>query len=172
MNEVILTLRPFQEDEFRYLCAWFPNEQALVQWGGPDARFPLDCAQLWDMLREGEGDHPRRWLFSGLRGSDLIGHAQVALDWRHGVARLSRIAISPEFRGKRLSGPFLQKVLDHIFAHPEFERIELNVYTFNTTAISAYRKLGFVEEGVRRRSVKVGNARWDTAIYGLLRDQI
>ena len=123
------------------------------------------------MLAEGAGDHPRRWLFSGQIGTNLIGHAQVALDWRHGVARLSRIAISPSCRGQGLGELFLRMVLDRILRVPDFERIELHVYTFNEPAIRLYQKLGFVKEGVRRRAVKVGAARWDTAIYGLLRDE-
>ena len=101
-----------------------------------------------------------------------VGHAQVVLDWRHGVARLSRIAIAPSFRGAGLGRPFLRAVLGRILVISEFERVELNVYTFNEAAIRLYRSLGFVEEGVRRAAVKVGSARWDTAIYGLLRSDL
>ncbi len=101
-----------------------------------------------------------------------MGHAQVALDWRHGLARLSRVALAPGFRGRGLAEPFLCMVLDRILARAEFERVELNVYTFNSAAISVYRKLGFVKEGVRRQAVKVGVDRWDTAMYGLLREDV
>ena len=96
-------------------------------------------------------------------------HAQAALDWRHGVARLARVCISPAFRGRGLSVPFLHQIILAIFADPIFERIELSVYTFNDTAIKAYRKLGFVQEGIRRSAVKVGTERWASAIFGLLR---
>ena len=97
------------------------------------------------------------------------GHCQAALDWRHGVARLGRVAVNPAFRGRGLAAPFLRQVIDRIFADPAFKRVELNVYTFNNAAIRTYRGLGFVEEGVRRSAVQVGPERWDTAMYGLLR---
>jgi len=70
-----------------------------------------------------------------------------------------------------LAVPFLSQIRDSVFGMAEFERLELNVYTFNQAAIRAYKRLGFVEEGCRRSSVRVGQARWDTAIYGLLRSE-
>ncbi|MCY1227783.1 Acetyltransferase [compost metagenome] len=74
-------------------------------------------------------------------------------------------------RGRGLARPFLREVTERFFADPAFERLELNVYTFNEAAIRTYRSLGFREEGVRRSSAKVGDVRWDTAIYGLLRNE-
>jgi RimJ/RimL family protein N-acetyltransferase len=166
-----LTLRPFGPGDFAALRAWFGDEAALIQWGGADMRYPLTDADLGRMLAESEGEPPRRWLFSGTRGPELVAHAQVALDWRHGVARLARVGLAPSARGRGLAVPFLRMVLDQAWARPEIERAELNVYTFNAAAIGAYRRLGFVEEGVRRRAVKAGAARWDSAMYALLRDE-
>jgi RimJ/RimL family protein N-acetyltransferase len=79
------------------------------------------------------------------------------------------VGVAPAARGRGLAVPMLRLVLERAFAWPEIERVELNVYTWNTPAIRAYARLGFVHEGVRRSSVKVGPERWDTAIMGLLR---
>ncbi len=65
----------------------------------------------------------------------------------------------------------LRPVLQKAFSRPEIERVELNVYTWNTLAISAYEKLGFKAEGIRRSSALVEGERWDTAIMGLLRHE-
>ncbi|PTM94352.1 GNAT family N-acetyltransferase [Mycoplana dimorpha] len=164
-------LRPYVAADFAALRNWFPDEASVVQWAGPDMRFPLDPAQFSEMQQETEGAVPGRWMFSGLVGDTLAAHAQVALDWQHGVARLARVAVSPEFRGKRLAQPFLRQVVDRVFAQEAFVRLELNVYTFNAAAIATYMRLGFVEEGVRRSSVRVGAERWDTAILALLRQE-
>ncbi len=167
-----MELRAFTAADEAALLGWFPDEAALVQWGGPDMRFPLDRAQLVAMRQEAEGDPSARWLLSGVEDGALAGHVQVPFDWRHGVARLSRVAISPAFRGRRLAEPFLASVVARVFAETGIERLELNVYTFNEAAIRTYRALGFVEEGVRRSSVRIGEARWDTAIFGLLRREL
>ncbi|OCP02827.1 hypothetical protein BC374_12500 [Ensifer sp. LC13] len=150
---------------------WFASLEALVQWGGPGLSFPLEATALDTMLAETTGVEPTRWMFAGLIDGKLAGHAQVALDWQHGVGRLSRVAVNPQMRGRRLARPFLREVADRFFANPAFDRLELNVYTFNEAAIRTYLSLGFREEGVRRSSVKVGDTRWDTAIFGLLRNE-
>ena len=164
-----MLIRPLERRDFPTIIGWFPSEAALVQWGGPDVRFPLDETQLAEMAEQARQTPPLRRLWVGELDGVMAAHAQAALEWRHGVARLARICISPSLRGRGLAVPFLQQIIRSIFADPTFERIELNVYTFNEAAIRTYRKLGFVEEGIRRSVVKVGNARWDSAIFGLLR---
>ncbi|HVK90091.1 MAG TPA: GNAT family protein [Mycoplana sp.] len=164
-------LRPYVTADFEVLRNWFSDEASVVQWAGPDMRFPLDPVQFSKIQQETEGAAPGRWMLSGLVGETVAAHAQVALDWQHGVARLARVTVSPAFRGKRLAQPFLRQIVDRVFAQEVFVRLELNVYTSNTAAIATYSRLGFVEEGVRRSSVKVGAERWDTAILALLRDE-
>jgi RimJ/RimL family protein N-acetyltransferase len=164
-------IRPLTRDDFPAIVTWFPDEAALVQWGGPDVTFPLDGSQLDTMMAEGIGERPRRRLWIAELEASLVAHAQVALDWRHGVARLARVCVAPTRRGSGLALPFLRRVIDATFAEPIFARLELNVYTFNAPAIRTYEKLGFVAEGVRRSSVRVGGERWDTAMFALLRSE-
>ncbi|HEV7310428.1 GNAT family protein [Ensifer sp.] len=166
-----LTVETFTRKHAAAMLDWFASREALIQWGGPDLSYPLDTAQIEAMLAETAGAEPSRWMFAGLVGDRLAGHVQVALDWRNGVGRLARVAINPSMRGQGLAQPFLREVTTRFFANSAFERLELNVYTFNETAIRTYNGLGFREEGVRRSSVKVGDARWDTALYGLLRTE-
>ncbi|MDB5369379.1 MAG: hypothetical protein JWP20_937 [Roseomonas sp.] len=166
-----MLIRDLAATDLAALRSWFADEAALIQWGGPDLRFPFDAAQMGEMPAEGD-PRPSRWLFAGIEDDILAAHAQVSLDWRHGVARLARVGLAPSMRGRGLAVPFLSEVMDRVFREPAFERLELNVYTFNTAAIRTYKRLGFVPEGVRRAAVKVGSARWDTAMFGLLRPEL
>ncbi|SNB77618.1 Protein N-acetyltransferase, RimJ/RimL family [Arboricoccus pini] len=166
-----MELRPLVAADFAAIKTWFANEAALVQWAGPGIRYPLDAVQIDAMLAESTGQPPTRLLWVGLEGQAVSAHAQLAIDWRNGVARLARVALDPAKRGRGLAAPFLAKIRDAAFALDCIERLELNVYTFNEAAIRTYRRLGFVEEGVRRSAVKVGDARWDTAMFGLLREE-
>jgi RimJ/RimL family protein N-acetyltransferase len=166
-----MELRAFTADDTEALAAWFADEASLVQWGGPAVVFPLDRSQIASFLREAAANPPTRWLFKGVAQGVMVAHAQCALDWRHGVARLARVGVNPACRGRGLATPFLRLILQRIFAVSGFERVELNVYSFNTAAIRTYERLGFVQEGVRRSSVRVGAERWDTAMFALLRSQ-
>jgi RimJ/RimL family protein N-acetyltransferase len=162
-------VRSLVRDDFSTLISWFPDEMALVQWGGPDVRFPLDEAQLDRMLDEGRSDPPARRLWAGEIDGALAAHAQMSFDRRHGVARLARVSVDPARRRHGLATPFLSCVIRQAFDEPVIMRIELNVFTFNQAAIRTYMKLGFVQEGVRRSTVQVGDQRWDAAMFGLLR---
>lgn len=166
-----LDVVPATAERLASLPGWFPTPEALAQWGGSGLQFPLDAAQVEAMLADTLSEPPLRLAFVGLVESDIVAHAQLVLDWTDGIARLARFAVAPRYRGKGLARPFLIEVFDRLDEVGAFPRLELNVYTFNTPAIALYESLGFVCEGVRRSSVKVGNARWDTAIYAIIRER-
>jgi RimJ/RimL family protein N-acetyltransferase len=167
----MLTLHAFTPDDFDELCRWFDSESALVQWGGVLVRFPLDHAQLEDMLALGQATPPSRQCWMVERAGAVIGHIQLAFDRHHGNATISRVALAPQVRGEGLAAPMLRRILAEAFSHPAIERAQLNVFTFNTPAIRTYERAGFRTEGIHRAAVRVGAARWDTMAMGLLRHE-
>lgn len=167
----MLTLRPFAMSDFALLASWFSSLQQVVQWGGSHLSFPLTQDDASHMLAEGQTTPPSRLCWMVDRGDTAIGHVQLAYDWHDGNARLGRVAIAPNQRGQGLARPMVALMIDEAFRTPGIERLELNVYTFNTPAIHTYQALGFVMEGVRRSSARVGDARWDTGMMSLLRSE-
>ncbi|NKM16123.1 GNAT family N-acetyltransferase [Rhizobium laguerreae] len=165
-----MKLTPFEKHHYAELCSWFASLADVVQWGGPALNYPLDAAQLDSMVAESAGFRPNRncWMPEDDAGN-IVGHVQLAFDRKNGVARIERVAISPTRRGRGLAKGMVRLVLAEAFADPEIERVELNVYTWNTAAIRTYTTLGFVLEGVRRSSAKVEEERWDTAMMAVLR---
>lgn len=168
----MLCLVSFSADHFDTLASWFSSQRDVVQWGGPNVHYPLDERQLQAMVDDSLSQPPVRLCWMAKRGADFVGHAQLGLDWRNGNALLARVVVSPECRGQRLGGEMLQLVLDQALAIDEMQRVELNVYTWNTPAIKTYQRLGFLTEGVRRSSVRVEEERWDTTIMALLRSEL
>jgi RimJ/RimL family protein N-acetyltransferase len=167
----MLRLIPFAPDHFATVASWFANERDVIQWAGPTLDYPLDTTQFQAMVDQGNTHPPTRLCFMAQRESDLVGHAQLGLDWRNGNARLGRVALSPAERGQGLAVPMLRLVLAEAFAIAEIERVDLGVYTWNAPAIRTYERLGFTTEGVRRSSARVGDQRWDTAEMGILRPE-
>ena len=165
-----LRVVPATPELLQPLCSWFPTPESLAQWGGSGLRFPLDSEQIEAMLAETATEPPLRLAFAGLIGNETAAHAQLVLDRTDGIARLARFAVAPRHRGRGLARPFLKDVFAELDKAGDFPRLELNVYTFNAAAIALYESLGFVREGVRRSSVRVGSARWDTAIYAIIRE--
>ena len=165
--------------EFRSFCYadvpdmlnWFHTQANLTQWGGPKRRFPLDEAQMATLLAETAGTQPERRIWAGKRQGSLVAMASAVLDWDQGNALLTMVAVTPGARGQGLAAPFIRQVMQAVFQEPAFERLELNVYTFNTAAIRTYDALGFVREGIRRSMARVGDERWDAAHYSMLRTE-
>jgi RimJ/RimL family protein N-acetyltransferase len=164
-----LVLIPFMVDHFPTLMSWFASEREVVQWGGPGVCFPLDDEQLQAIVDESQTEPATRLCWMARRDRELIGHAQLALNWRNGNASIGRVAIAPERRGQRLARPMLELVLAEAFALDDVERVELGVYSWNAPAIATYKRLGFQVEGTRRSSTRVGNERWDSMMMSLLR---
>ncbi len=169
MTASTLVLVPFAPPSFALLAGWFSSERDAVQWGGPGVSFPLDAKQCQAMLDEGSGTPPGRLCWMAERDGVPVGHTQLRFDWRNGNAALSRIGLAPESRGQGLAVPMLRLVLGEAFAWAHVERVELNVYDWNEAARRTYARLGFVAEGVRRSSARVGSERWNTVVMGLLR---
>ena len=167
----MLTLRPFSTPDYPLLSSWFTSLPEVVQWGGSHVSYPLTAADMDAMLREGLSQPPSRRCWMACRDDTPVGHAQLAYEWRDGNARLGRVAIAPDARGQGLARPMVALMIDEAFRAPGIERLELNVYMFNTPAIRTYQALGFTLEGVRRSSTRAGEARWDTGMMGLLRSE-
>lgn len=166
-----MEFRAFCHADIPHLLTWFRTPAELVQWGGHKRRFPLDDAQMAALLAETAGTQPPRRIWAGQRQAALVAMASAVLDWDQGTALLTMVGVAPDARGQGLAAPFIRQVMRAAFHEPAFERLELNVYTFNTAAIRTYEALGFVREGVRRSLVRVGDERWDAVHYSMLRSE-
>ncbi|KAA2242118.1 GNAT family N-acetyltransferase [Salinarimonas soli] len=71
----------------------------------------------------------------------------------NGNVLLKRTAVAGP--GEGLGRPFLERVVDWVFARPESHRLWLTVAPYNPRAQRVYATLGFVEEGRQREALIV-----------------
>ena len=84
--------------------------------------------------------------------------------FRH-AARMG-MAVLPAYRGAGLGRRLLAETLDS--ARPlGIERVELEVFASNESAIALYRKLGFVVEGIKKNARKLDGRYDDDVIMAL-----
>lgn len=165
-----LHLRPFASEDFALLQSWFGDDAAVVQWGGPDIGYPLDREQLEAMLPAARADGaPLRESWMVMERADVVGHFQLAFNWRCRQATLGRVAIAPDGRGRGHAHGLIRLAVEAAFRHAELHRLELKVYDFNLPAIRTYERAGFVHEGMTRESVPMGSSFWNTLIMSMLR---
>ncbi|MBR0828090.1 GNAT family N-acetyltransferase [Bradyrhizobium manausense] len=78
------------------------------------------------------------------------------------------MGLIPEYRGKGLGEGLLRHAIEAADAFG-FQRIELGVFATNAAAIALYRKAGFVEEGIKRRAILIGDIHHDEIIMARLK---
>ncbi|MBK7960643.1 MAG: GNAT family N-acetyltransferase [Bdellovibrionales bacterium] len=75
------------------------------------------------------------------------------------------MGLIPEFRGQGLGSKLLSSVLDHAKRFG-LEKVELNVYTSNISAVALYKKFGFEQEGLIKKYRKLDGQYFDCIAMG------
>jgi RimJ/RimL family protein N-acetyltransferase len=91
---------------------------------------------------------------------------------RSRIASLQRLAVHPEFRGRRLGDVAARLIQRHLIFDLDYHRLELEIYGFNERAIAHAERSGFVREGVKRRAY-LRHGQWvDGVLFGLTREDV
>ena len=77
------------------------------------------------------------------------------------------MGIIPGYRGRGVGSRLITAALDQA-RRAGFIRIELSVRADNSTAIGLYEKIGFIREGIQRRSVLIDDRFFDTVNMALM----
>lgn len=95
----------------------------------------------------GEISKPTGLCLGAFQGADMLGYLIVAryVDAWH----IMNVAVDERYRGRGVAGAMLERLFE--MTGDDVERgYTLEVRVSNDTAIALYRRLGFVETGVRR----------------------
>jgi RimJ/RimL family protein N-acetyltransferase len=88
------------------------------------------------------------------------------------IAQLERLAVHPDFRGKRVADEAARLLQRHLLIELGYHRLQLEIYGFNERGLRHAERSGFVREGVRRKAY-LRHGEWvDAVLYGLLREDL
>lgn len=83
-----------------------------------------------------------------------------------------RIALfKSEYCGQGIGTEVIKMTLQFGFEKLKLHRIELEVFSFNERAYTAYRRVGFIEEGRKRDAEFINSQYCDVIIMGILHDE-
>lgn len=162
----MIALKQFTESDFDTLKSWIHSEEDLVQFSGPIFTYPLTNSQLTSYCNL-QNKQPFKVVLS--LTNETIGHCE--LNFENEIPRLSRILIgNPNLRGNKIGEKLVKKMADVLFKDVRVEKIDLNVYEWNTAAINCYKKVGFIiNENLRSEKIVNGKV-WVTLNMILERD--
>jgi len=167
-----IRLTTIKEGDIPIIDDWFNNVKFLRYYDMVPA-MPKSRKLVENMII-GYVDSQERCIFA-LREKEMgkiIGIAGFdEIIWSNGVATVF-IGIGDEnFINKGLGKEAMRLLLDFGFNELNFYRIQLNVISYNKTAIGLYEGLGFVKEGTYRQFINRDGKRYDMYLYSLLRTE-
>ena len=110
--------------------------------------------------------------FIAEEGNDRIGVASLYnIDLVNNRCKFGRFMIAPEHKNKKYGKSMLAWVLGYGFVELGVNRIYLDTFRDNVAAISLYKKVGFIEEGIFREHIYHSGAYKDVMVMGLLKDE-
>ena len=132
----MLRARERNREDLSTVTGWIPDADTLNLFTGPRLQWPLTAEQLIDMeLLDG---------FSAWIAVDeeltAVGHFDLTLD--HRTARLGRVIIDPEKRGRGLAHALIHLAIARA-RELDADEIQLNVIAGNGPASRTYERAGF-----------------------------
>lgn len=166
----MISIRRARPDDVDFLSGLLNDEDVEPFLGG---RAALDRDSLLREIEQSEAD-PRdfgRFVIEvdGTRAGALGFEVANRLSQ---IARLERLAVHPDFRGRRIADEAARLFQHHLLIELGFHRLELEIYGFNERAIAHAERAGFVREGVKRKAY-LRHGEWaDGVMYALLREDL
>jgi [ribosomal protein S5]-alanine N-acetyltransferase len=171
-----LQLRPLRQRDLRsWSVVRSRNDDWLRPWEAtlpqPDPQTP---ASFTAMVRLGnrEARAGRAMPFGVFLGKELIGQITVAgITWSS--LRNCHIGywIDEGHAGRGIMPRSVALVGDYCFGTLQLHRIEINIRPENQASLAVVRKLGFRDEGVRKRYLHIGGAWCDHRAFALTAEE-
>ena len=159
--------------------AWLQLQQENRSWLGPweatppdgysrPASFPAMLRLLHDQARQGLG-----LPFAITVDDRLVGQVVVS-GITLGSARWAQVGywIARDHAGRNITTVAVALVCDHLLQTLHLHRVELAIRPENVASLRVAQKLGFVEEGMRRRYLHIAGAWRDHLTYSILAEDV
>jgi RimJ/RimL family protein N-acetyltransferase len=149
------------EDVRPFLAAGgtFDND-ALLQELEHQEREPSAFGRFVIEVRDGD-----EWRRAGTMGFERVNE-------RSRIARLGRLAVHPDFRGRHLGDDAARLFQRHLIFDLGFHRLQMEIYGYNERAQRHAERAGWIREGVKRKAYRHGDEWVDGVMYGLVREDL
>jgi RimJ/RimL family protein N-acetyltransferase len=172
----MIKLEYFNKSDFKQLIEWSGDEAFLLQWAGPQFKFPLTEEQITNYF-EGSNDINKsdKLIFKAIDGQTgtVIGHISIGgIDRENRSGRIGKVLVGKSLeRGNGIGQQMIKAILRIGFEELKLHRISLGVFDFNEAGIKCYEKAGFSREGRLRDARKYKDNYWSLIEMSVLEDE-
>jgi RimJ/RimL family protein N-acetyltransferase len=142
------------------------------------ARAALDESRLSEELerQEREPESFGRFLIEVLDGEEWRRAGTMGFERAGGevnrIAQLERLAVHPDFRGRRLADTAARMFQRHLIRDLGYHRLQMEVYGFNERALAHAERAGWVREGVKRNAYWRRDEWVDSVTFAILEEEL
>ena len=158
----MISFRRLEETDLEFL-----NE--VRNYCAPEYLHDSRIFSLSDTLNWFKTTHPDYYII--LTGNEKIGYFRLSNYSSLNQNIYIGADLHPKFWGKKLAYPLYQKFINYLFINYNLNKISLEVLSTNIRAYNLYKKLGFIEEGIKRQEVFKNNKFVDSIIMSLLKKE-
>lgn len=138
---------------------WFPNTKARArQWTEELAK------------RQSVENDEYRFMIETLAGVTVGTLNTHTVNRRNGTFTYG-LAIHPDHRRKGYAAEAIRLVLHYYFNERRYQKVNAEVYSFNTPSMRLHERLGFMLEGCLRQMIYTGGEYHDVLVYGLTKEE-
>ena len=168
LNGEKVTLKLIKESEIEELLE-IENESQLRIVGDDDIPYPFSKESITKFLQI---EAPNQVFGICLnKENKLVGNIAIYNVNQQNLNCEIGLVISKNHQRKGFGKEALQILIDFIFNYLPMQKIKLDVFSFNKSAISLYEKLGFKHEGTLRNELFRFGKFQDMELFGLLRTE-
>jgi RimJ/RimL family protein N-acetyltransferase len=129
----------------------------LITIAGTLFSYPLTAAQLQTYF---EDKNSYSFNIVDAKEEKIIGHAEIVVQDQN-TCKIDKLIIGDQSnRGKGTGQEVIRKLLEYAFINLSAEKVELNVFDWNTAGIRCYEKCGFVMNPAKQELFRSGNDTW------------
>ena len=129
----------------------------------------LARVEAWaaDMSRAGLEADQFSFQIVTLNGDELVGHiATHHADSRVGAFSYG-VSVNEAYRGNGYAREAICLVLRYYFQERRYQKVNVEVMAGNRASLALHEAMGFVREGVRRRSAYTAGELYDVVLFGM-----
>jgi RimJ/RimL family protein N-acetyltransferase len=164
-----IKLRPVETSDLPIMRRWFDDPETMAFWANPrpfvtERQFESELAGRFSRY-----DHAGYFIIIDPEGKPIGPIDYEGFDERNRSVEVGILIGEAEARGLGYGPDAVVTLLRYLFWDRNLHRVELTVLAWNERAVRAYRRIGFVQEGIHRDHKFVDGTYVDELHMSLLR---
>lgn len=163
-------LRELSHKDIKTINKWRANKELIDSLGAPYRYIDIEIDEQWYQNYLKNRDNTLRCAITSNDSEDILGLISLtSINYINRTAIL-HIMVEKNSQGKGIGTFAINEILKYAFLSLNLNRIELQVLNDNERAKYLYKKIGFMQEGIRRQVCYKDGVYKDMIIMGMLKE--